>query len=383
MPAHWTVTEDCQCVYRLAAVDPEKAVLAFDLDGTLIRPRGGRKFPTSAADWTWNIPFPTLLHNLRRYRMSYNLVIFSNQGTLKTDEAVAEFVQKKVNVILSHLETPPDGPGVPVSVFLARGMQSRYRKPNDKMWSLYCRAAGLAPDPIDCFVGDAAGRMADFSDSDRKFALNVGSQFQTPEQFFGPGGARPLPPVANPADTWMRPVASPVFVFQNRPEIVVLHGCPSCGKTTWTLRHIPDATLATGRPPCWVSQDKLGTWQRCIKATEKALTEGRTAIIDNTNYDRKTRARYISLARNFKVPVRCVHFVLAPDQQDLPKHLNEVRADHPNPLVAHAPIPPVAFSGFASRQEPLASDEGFQEIFIQPFVYDPATTPPADFRKWH
>lgn len=381
----WSVTEDCQCVYRLAGVDPKKAILGFDLDGTLIRPRGGRKFPASVDDWLWNAPFETLLRNLQKFQKFYNIVIFSNQGALEADEAVAEFVQKKINVILGHLEAPPpDGPGVPVSVFLARGMKSRYRKPIDRMWSLYRELAGLAPNRIDAFVGDAAGRAGDFSDSDRKFAVNAGAQFQTPEQFFGlESAAAPLPMLGpNPSDAWMQPTASPVFVFQRRPEIIVLHGSPSCGKSTWTMRHMQDATLAIGRPPSWISQDRLGTWQRCVKAAEKALAEGRTAIIDNTNYDRKTRARYITLARNFKVPVRCVNFVLTEDQRGLPKHLNQVRADHPDKTVARPPIPPVAFSGFASRQEPPVIEEGFHEIFTQPFVYDPLTTPPGDFRKW-
>lgn len=31
------------------------------------------------------------------------------------------------------------------------------------------------------FVGDAAGRANDFASTDRKFALNVGIQFYTPE----------------------------------------------------------------------------------------------------------------------------------------------------------------------------------------------------------
>lgn len=34
------------------------------------------------------------------------------------------------------------------------------------------------------YIGDAAGRPKDFSDTDRKFALNALFEFQTPETFF-------------------------------------------------------------------------------------------------------------------------------------------------------------------------------------------------------
>jgi hypothetical protein len=34
---------------------------------------------------------------------------------------------------------------------------------------------------LSLFVGDAAGRVKDFADSDRKWALNVGIPFHTPE----------------------------------------------------------------------------------------------------------------------------------------------------------------------------------------------------------
>jgi hypothetical protein len=35
------------------------------------------------------------------------------------------------------------------------------------------------------FVGDAAGRTADFADTDKGFAHNVGIGFRTPEEEFG------------------------------------------------------------------------------------------------------------------------------------------------------------------------------------------------------
>ena len=43
-----------------------------------------------------------------------------------------------------------------------------------------------APDAsLSTYVGDAAGRLGDFSDSDKGFAEAAGLHFQTPEEFFG------------------------------------------------------------------------------------------------------------------------------------------------------------------------------------------------------
>ena len=58
---------------------PRSKIAAFDLDGTLIRPRSGRKWPKDASDWT-------LLHKDTKQRLSglidggYAVVIISNQN---------------------------------------------------------------------------------------------------------------------------------------------------------------------------------------------------------------------------------------------------------------------------------------------------------------
>jgi len=81
---------------------------------------------------------------------------------------------------------------IPLQAFVATATDIN-RKPNNTMWEIFCSEynGGLKlKEPL--YVGDAAGRLAgwktgrkkDFSCGDRKFALNSGINFKTPEEFY-------------------------------------------------------------------------------------------------------------------------------------------------------------------------------------------------------
>mmetsp|Transcript_16872 Transcript_16872/g.7999 ORF Transcript_16872/g.7999 Transcript_16872/m.7999 type:complete len:89 (+) Transcript_16872:149-415(+) len=75
---------------------------------------------------------------------------------------------------------------IPLVAFMAKN-DDYYRKPCIGMWNLFVELNGEVDFQQSMYVGDAAGRSAfnerkkDFTDTDFKFALNIGLEFQTPE----------------------------------------------------------------------------------------------------------------------------------------------------------------------------------------------------------
>ena len=114
-------------------------------------------------------------------------MVFSNQAGVKS-----ALEGKRAGTVKARIDALSRDVGVPLQAFCAtqkdRTKDTRgYRKPKDGMWrymAAHCNE-GVAPDLSRCFyVGDAAGREGDHSDSDLGFARAVGVAFHTPEEFF-------------------------------------------------------------------------------------------------------------------------------------------------------------------------------------------------------
>ena len=180
----------------MARVDPSCApnanVAAFDLDDTLQKTRSGRPgYAVSELDdfvfWS-----PGVADALRSvHARGHAVVIFSNQGGVKgaLDGKRADVVRRRVDALAKRL-------GVPLHFFCGtqKGAEKDprgYRKPETGAWRYFetkCNG-GVAIDlKTSYYVGDAAGRPQDHSDSDAAFARNVGVRFFTPEAFFSEGG---------------------------------------------------------------------------------------------------------------------------------------------------------------------------------------------------
>ena len=151
------------------------SMVAFDLDGTLIKTKSGKMFGQDKNDWElFHHSIPTLLRRL--YDEGNYLAIISNQnGVSKTHGLSLEELKYKLDAIINRL-------GVPIDVFCAFDKDC-YRKPRTGAFNWLVEHRIHNPTSLRfTYIGDACGRPKsgtrpkDFSSSDYKFALNCNAQ---------------------------------------------------------------------------------------------------------------------------------------------------------------------------------------------------------------
>lgn len=159
---------------------PSSKVAAFDFDGCLANTSLFKKGPDA-----WSVLFPgeteAVLKDL--HRQGYKLVIMTNQSAIGTAKAsFAKTVAEKKGRLGGFAKKI----GLPCQIFVATDKDSN-RKPGKGMWEFMesSKNGGIKVDKkTSFFVGDAAGRKKDHSDSDLKFAKAVGVRFFTEDEMF-------------------------------------------------------------------------------------------------------------------------------------------------------------------------------------------------------
>lgn len=193
----WLLYGSHLAVYAPTAVVKGKPVAAFDLDDTIVTTKGSSRFATSASDWRFvSERVVSKVHGL--WREGYVVVVFTNQGAVVAGTAQASFQRftgRTQQVMAALMEGAPEGAVLRVYAALKypksktfKGVKSSesehlgVRKPQRGMWDVM---EGELEVSGGFYVGDAAGRQGDFSDSDRKFAEAVGVEFRLPEDMWG------------------------------------------------------------------------------------------------------------------------------------------------------------------------------------------------------
>ncbi|CAI8492577.1 unnamed protein product [Hanseniaspora opuntiae] len=169
---------------------------AFDMDGTLIQTKGRSRFAVNADDWQWFKPRKALenQHNdmfslvliEKEMNSSFDKILKKKESDKKQTADASKYLHdiqdctvkyKNNKIFITQFDSLDENKLLNVLKF------DRYRKPNTGMLQEFYQDIETQ-NKIEYYVGDAAGRKNDFSDSDKAFAINGDLDFYTPEELF-------------------------------------------------------------------------------------------------------------------------------------------------------------------------------------------------------
>ena len=311
-------------------------IAAFDMDHTLVKPKNNRKFPKDENDWEWYNE--SVVGKLKKLwsREKYCIIIFSNQKYYDNNNKIRYGLRKKYKLKWLMIQKIVEQLGdLPILFNVSFGNKSR--KPNRLMFDFLKRFRKriYVFDSVNSFyVGDALGRKGDFSDSDKKFAINCGfGKYYAPEEYFkvrkkDTKKKKPIPP-------------------KKYQEVIIMMGYPGSGKST-TAKEIEGSKSEIKYEI--ISGDKLKTTERKLKKLRKVLESGNSAIVDSTNPSKEMRKKYLDIANELKVKARLIHMTTSYEESWLRNSERE------------KVVPKVAFNIFKGKFEKPEKEEGFDEI---------------------
>ena len=250
---------------------------AFDYDMTLVSPISEsnelKTFPTSVDDWVWL--YPTVTEKIKEYyKQGFMIVIFTNQSKKwKTDQ---------IELVMKKLDLP---------VFVVIATKKDIYKPNIELFNDFIGDNEIDKE-VSFFVGDALGRKIDFSDSDKKFAENIGIKYFSPEDIFVDKNIK---------------FDIPEIELSNQPEIIIMMGCPGSGKST-IAKHI-----CKNENYIHISGDVYKTSNKMKKESLKYIIQNKSIVFDATHSSVKKRKELIDYIISYNqngngnYKIKCIH----------------------------------------------------------------------------
>jgi len=319
-------------------------VAMFDLDSTLIKTKSKKKFPIDSFDWIWLYScVPDKIRDL--YKDGYTIIIVSNQAGIEKDESKGVEWISKLNDIVMKL-------GVEMSVFCCIS-KNQYRKP----FGTYAKEF-LIDGYHGFYCGDAVGRSEDFSDSDYKFALNIGVECVIPEHLFL-GEPNNLPEINYPIDFTNVQKINYDNLTKNPNEMIIMVGYAGSGKSTISKYY----NMTHGYTI--INQDKLKTQAKCVSTAKSEMSLKHSIVIDSTNPNPTKRNEWINLAKEYKYKTKIIYLNTSQEQSN---HNNCYR------LLTNGTklVPDIAYRIYSKEfKKPSAEIDDADEIIELNFAIDP------------
>ncbi|KAI1130584.1 polynucleotide kinase 3 phosphatase-domain-containing protein [Nemania abortiva] len=348
----------------IVETDQSIKIAAFDLDGTIIKPKSGGIRPRDSDDWEWwDLKVPSKIQEA--YGKGFAIKIITNQGRLtnldgsQAPEAV--MFKHMIQQLLEILD-------VPVSIYVACA-DDNWRKPREGVWQFLIQEYQRKGKQIDhsqsFYVGDSAGRADDHADTDIHYSMNLGIGFRTPEAFFLDSRSEATGHKFNPSwflrdqNSWddlaLRIKRTPI-------PVILLVGGPGAGKSYFFRKILQPLGYSH------ICPRTLGSQKRCEEDFENAILTKRLVVIDGNNRTINARTSWLSIAGRCEVQVTAIFFDL---QATLCLHNDTVRAlggDVMNPE-RRGIFPRTSFLKAMAEFEKPSPSEDFTEVIHLSFQW--------------
>jgi bifunctional polynucleotide phosphatase/kinase len=326
----YTVVLQTMAYYTFHSTQPQMVgplrLAFFDLDGTLITSKTGKRWSIDGDDWVFQGSVPS---TLQKYAdEGWTLVIITNQSEWNKNTGP----RTKCEAVLGELFRV-NGWSPWCLVATGKPSETVYRKPGRGLYDELLNELDM-PHVSEVFMcGDAVGVTATraeyrWSDADSGFAKAIGARFETPDTIFGTNSAR--------LNTEVK-------------ELVILVGNMGSGKSSSAYALVAQSKsidIVCAYEYTHLEQDVLKTPKAMLRASRTALAHG-SVVVDATHATSASRAPYIALARELGIQCRI---------------LWHIRNGRPYNALRDSPVPDIAYSVYSKRFEDPRLDGIYVEM---------------------